>query len=481
MNAVFLRLCNMGITAGWIVLGLLLVRLLIRKAPRWITCLLWGIVGLRLVVPVNLISNFSLLPSAQPIPTDLASMSSPRLQTGIPAVNNVANPVIEKAGDLPGLINILAIIWLAGVGAMLLYGVISYLLLRRKVATAVSDEPGIYLCDYVDTPFVLGFFRPRIYLPSDLNDDCKTAVLAHERVHLQRRDHWWKPLGYVLLSVYWFNPLLWVAYILLCRDIESACDEAVIKAMDLQERKDYSLALAECSVHRFRVLTCPVAFGEVGVKARIKAVLSYKKPAFWIIIAAVALTVAAAVCLLTVPKPCDHTYVSVVTTEASCTREGVMTYTCSLCQDRYTEPAPMPEHAYEMGDVITEADCVQPGLANFTCSDCGHNAELPIGLNDAHQYEDKVTKEATCVEEGELTQTCKLCSHVQVTAIPLADHDYRVLLEVKGSCVDSGVRELICNVCEHQTREFTPATGEHYFVGPPGYEICIHCNKRGRY
>lgn len=516
MAAVFLQLVNMGITAGWIVLGVLLVRLLIRKAPKWINCLLWGIVGLHLLLPVTPVSDLSLLPSAQPIPVDITSAQIPRVQTGIPEVNLAINPLVGRIGDLSGFIKVLAILWVAGAVAMILYGVISTLLLRRKVAASVTVEPGVYICDYVNNPFVLGVFRPRIYLPSGLDETCKEAVLAHERAHLHRRDHWWKPLGYVLLAMYWFNPLLWLAYVLLCRDIESACDEKVIKTMDMQERKAYSLNLAQCSVHRVRILTCPVAFGEVGVKSRVRAILSYKKPAFWLVTIAVALCAVASVCFLTAPRPCAHAYVDQITTEPSCTAKGVCMHSCSRCNDRYTEPVAMLAHSYDagqiteeptctkeglctytcndcgyqhtesvaklphtygVGEVITPADCVQPGLQKAACTVCGGVAEVPIGLSDEHRFVSVQTRASTCTEQGEITDTCSLCSCVRVTPAPLAEHDYRVLIEVRGNCTNNGVKELICKVCQHQTREFTPKTGEHDFVWHFYGTTCRHCGK----
>lgn len=516
MAALFLQLVNMGITAGWIVLGILLVRLLIHKAPKWIACILWGIVGLHLVLPVTPVSSFSLLPSTQPIPVDITSAQIPRVQTGIPTVNLAINPLVDRVGDLSGFIKVLAIVWIVGAAAMLVYGVVSYLLLRRRVAAAIETEPGVSICDYVDNPFVLGVFRPHIYLPSGMEESCMASVLAHERAHLRRRDHWWKPLGYVLLAVYWFNPLLWIAYILLCRDIEAACDEKVIKTMDLEQRKNYSLDLAQCSVHRVRILTCPVAFGEVGVKSRVRAILSYKKPAFWLVTMAAALCVVASVCFLTAPRPCAHTYVDQITTEPSCTEKGLCMHSCSRCNDRYTEPVAMLAHSYDAGqitteptctseglclytctgcgyqhtepvamlahtygtgEVITPADCVQPGLQKAACTVCGGVAEVPIGLSDAHRFVSEQTKVSTCVEAGEITETCSLCSLVRVTPAPLAEHDYRVLIEVAGNCTSNGVKELICEVCEYQTREFTPKTGEHDFGWQLYGAICRHCGK----
>lgn len=516
MAAVFLQLVNMGITAGWIVLGILLVRLLIRKAPKWINCLLWGIVGLHLLLPVTPVSDLSLLPSAQPIPVDITSAQIPRVQTGIPEVNLAINPLVGRIGDLSGFIKVLAILWVAGAVAMILYGVISTLLLRRKVAASVTLEPGVYICDYVDNPFVLGVFRPRIYLPSGLDETCKEAVLAHERAHLHRRDHWWKPLGYVLLAVYWFNPLLWLAYILLCRDIESACDEKVIKTMDLQERKVYSLNLAQCSVHRVRILTCPVAFGEVGVKSRVRAILSYKKPAFWLVTMAVALCAVASVCFLTAPRPCAHAYVDQITTEPSCTAKGVCMHSCSRCNDRYTEPVAMLAHSYDAGqimeeptctkeglctytcndcgyqhtesvaklphtygagEVITPADCVQPGLQKAACTVCGGVAEVPIGLSDEHRFVSVQTRASTCTEQGEITDTCSLCSYVRVTPAPLAEHDYKRTAFAYANCIKEGVKEYQCRVCKHQTREVLPKNESHCFM--PFYDnpVCLNCGK----
>jgi len=516
MAAVFSQLVNMGITAGWIVLGILLVRLLIRKAPKWINCLLWGIVGLHLLLPVTPVSDLSLLPSAQPIPVDITSAQIPRVQTGIPEVNLAINPLVGRIGDLSGFIKVLAILWVAGAVAMILYGVISTLQLRRKVAASVTVEPGVYICDYVDNPFVLGVFRPRIYLPSGLDETCKEAVLAHERAHLHRRDHWWKPLGYVLLAVYWFNPLLWLAYILLCRDIESACDEKVIKTMDMQERKAYSLNLAQCSVHRVRILTCPVAFGEVGVKSRVRAILSYKKPAFWLVTIAVALCAVASVCFLTAPRPCAHAYVDQITTEPSCTEKGVCMRSCSRCNDRYTEPVAMLAHSYDagqiteeptctkeglclytcndcgyqhtesvaklphtygVGEVITPADCVQPGLQKAACTVCGGVAEVPIGLSDEHRFTNTVIRKATCIDPGEGVNTCTLCGVEENCTYELTEHNYVDGTYIAPSCLRKGSLQKKCTVCDAAYWIDLPATGEHQWqwTGILTEQRCMIC------
>lgn len=311
MSEIFLLLLNKSLTAGWIILAVLLLRLLLRRAPRWITCLLWGVAGVRLLLPFSVESVLSLIPSKEPIPYDIIVRPVPSVSTGVPLLNSTLNPILagtftQTAENGPSPIEIAltvgAWVWVIGVAALLLYGAVSYWRLKRQVRVSLRQNDNIYLCDDIDTPFILGIFRPRIYLPSHLAAETVDAVIAHEKAHLRRRDHWIKPLGFLLLAVYWFHPLVWVGYLLLCRDIEAACDEKVVKTMDTTARKAYSTALVQCSAHRRTVMACPLAFGEVGVKARVKAVLNYKKPAFWVVVAAVIVGVAVAVCFLTDPK-----------------------------------------------------------------------------------------------------------------------------------------------------------------------------------
>lgn len=314
MEALFLKLLNMSITASWLVLAVILLRLLLKKAPKWLTVSLWSLVALRLVFPFSIESIFSLIPSAEPIPQDIVYSPAPTINTGIDAFNTVVNPIIseslaptpsDSANPLQIVSAIATAVWLAGICVMLTYSLVSYLYLRKKVSVSLKKSGNIYYCDNVDTPFILGVISPRVYLPSGLSDSNAAYVIRHEEAHLKRLDHLWKPLGFAILSVYWFNPVLWIAYILLCRDIELACDERVIKDFDTHEKKGYSRALVECSVHRRTVLACPLAFGEVGVKGRIKSVLNYKKPAFWIIVAALIASIVLAVCFLTDPYKDD--------------------------------------------------------------------------------------------------------------------------------------------------------------------------------
>ena len=230
MSELFLRLLNMSITAGYLVFAVLLARLFLKKSPKWISCLLWGIVALRLLLPITIESPLSLIPSAEVIPQNITTSTAPALQSGIPMVNNTINPmmtqgVIQSGNIWDSVLSAASVVWVIGMAGILLYGIVSYLILQWQIRARIQIQDGVYICDEVSSPFIFGFFRPKIYLPSGLDAETTGYVLLHEKIHLRRKDHWWKPLGYFLLAIYWFNPLLWVAYILLCRDIEQSCDE----------------------------------------------------------------------------------------------------------------------------------------------------------------------------------------------------------------------------------------------------------------
>ena len=311
MEVVFLNVINMSLTASWMVLAVLCLRFVFKQAPKWMLCGLWGLVALRLICPFSIESALSLIPSAQPLPQEILYTAKPVIESGIPSIDNAINPVLSHsmapavgASANPTQIwsFIFSQIWLLGMTVMLLYALVSCLLLKHRMATATILRDNIKQSEWAETPFVLGFLRPTIYLPYNMEDSDIAHVIAHEQAHIRRHDHWWKPLGFLLLSVHWFNPLLWLAYVLLCRDIEAACDETVIREMDQDNRRAYSTALLNCSIHRRRIAACPLAFGEVGVKERVTRVMHYKKPAFWILFAAAAASMAAAVCFLTNPK-----------------------------------------------------------------------------------------------------------------------------------------------------------------------------------
>ena len=312
MAAVFLKLLNLSISASWLVLAVLVLRLVSKRLPKWMNVLLWGIVALRLVLPFSVESALSLIPSAETVSPEVVQFDpAPTITSGVEFIDNAVNPSLSESFAAAPLASVNPLyvwtylagwVWLIGLGAMLLYALASYLRLRRRVSVSLCVRENIYLCDAISSPFILGVVKPRIYLPSGLDEVQRQNVLAHEQAHLARRDHWWKPLGFALLAVYWFNPVLWLAYTLLCRDIELACDERVIRTMDESAVKTYSTVLLACSMPRKTVITCPLAFGEVGVKERVRNALHYKKPAFWVVATSVAVCVVVAVCFLTNPE-----------------------------------------------------------------------------------------------------------------------------------------------------------------------------------
>ena len=312
MSGIFLKLLNLSISASWLVLVVLALRLVLKRAPKWVNVLLWGMVALRLMLPFSIESALSLIPSAETVSPEVVRFDpAPTITSGVELIDNAVNPSLSESFAAAPLASVNPLyvwtylagwVWLIGLAAMLLYALVSYLRLRRRVSASIPLWENIYVCDEVPSPFILGIVHPRIYLPSALDEAQRGSVLSHERAHLARRDHWWKPLGFALLAVYWFNPLLWLAYTLLCRDIELACDERVLRGMDAGQIKDYSSALLACSVPRRMLAACPLAFGEVGVGARVKNALRYKKPAFWVVAASVAVCVVVAVCFLTNPE-----------------------------------------------------------------------------------------------------------------------------------------------------------------------------------
>ena len=312
MSGIFLKLLNLSISASWLVLVVLALRLVLKRAPKWVNVLLWGMVALRLMLPFSIESALSLIPSAETLSPEVVRFNpAPTITSGVEFIDNAVNPSLSESFAAAPLASVNPLyvwtylagwVWLIGLAAMLLYALVSYLRLRRRVSASIPLRENIYVCDEVPSPFILGIVHPRIYLPSALDEAQRGSVLSHERAHLARRDHWWKPLGFALLAVYWFNPLLWLAYTLLCRDIELACDERVLRGMDAGQVKAYSSALLACSVPRRMIAACPLAFGEVGVGARVKNALRYKKPAFWVIAASVIVCIVVAVCFLTNPR-----------------------------------------------------------------------------------------------------------------------------------------------------------------------------------
>ncbi len=309
MSEFFLNIVNMSISASWIVLAVLLLRLLLKKAPKWINGILWGIVGLRLIMPFSFESIFSLIPSSETI-SKAPDSPRPHFESGVTIIDNQVNDylgehyyevVTRPTGHFADITTILTIVWIVGIVLLLAYTIISYSRVKNKIGTAVLLRDNIYQSENVISPFVLGIIKPKIYLPFNMNEQDMEHVIAHEQAHINRKDHWWKPLGFLILTLHWFNPLMWLGYVLLCRDIELACDEKVIKELNTEQKADYSQALLNCSVNCRMIAACPLAFGEVGVKDRVKSILNYKKPAFGIIVVAIIASIAVAVCFLTNP------------------------------------------------------------------------------------------------------------------------------------------------------------------------------------
>lgn len=311
MDDVFLKLVNLSISASWLILAVLVLRVVLKKAPKWVMPLLWGVVALRLVCPFSIESALSLIPSAETIPSEIVTETREPVLYEQATLDIVTNPTLPSAAEVPVGVsrqqaqvdfNIYSVLWLAGMAALLVHALVSAGKLKRKLATAILLRDNIYESEFVDSPFVFGVVKPNIYLPMHMDEGTAAYVIAHEHAHLARRDHWWKVLGYLVLALHWFNPLVWVAYILFCRDIELACDEKVVKGLDGAARADYSQALLSCAAPKRAVAACPLAFGEGNIKTRVKSALHYKKPAFWVAAAAVLAVVIVAVCFLTNPR-----------------------------------------------------------------------------------------------------------------------------------------------------------------------------------
>ncbi len=345
MEGLFLQILNMSVSASWLILAVILIRLLLGKAPKGLRYVLWALVGIRLLCPVFIESDFSLIPSAETFEEESVNSDKPEIHSGVAFLDEIINPVLPTTPNVPSVENVvgndaaqddllqhgsaqnnamqddvtseesispmimLSWVWLIGILGMLGYALISYMRLRKTVKPSMQLEDNLWVCDEIQSPFIMGLVNPRIYMPSYVGEEHKPYIVAHEMEHLRYRDHWWKPLGFAILAIHWFNPLVWMAYILMCRDIELACDERVIQVMGVEEKKNYSKSLLLCSTPRHFISACPVAFGEVGVKERIKRIVDYKKPAVWAAGLGIVVCVVIAICFMTNPKevPSDNT------------------------------------------------------------------------------------------------------------------------------------------------------------------------------
>ena len=483
MTTLFLKLLNMSIMASWTLGAVVLLRLALRKAPKWTVCLLWAILALRLVLPFSFESSFSLIPSGEVIPMDIVQAEAPAINTGIPQVDSVINPTLlpqqAQPVTLEQVLHIASIVWAAGFGLMLLYSAVSWVLLRIRVRISLRQQDRVYLCDDIKSPFVLGVFSPRIYIPSGLDGESLQHVLAHENAHIHRRDYLWKPIGYLLLSIHWFNPLMWVAYTLLCRDIERACDERVLSHIGDAGKAAYARALLECSTHRRQILTCPVAFGEVSVASRVKGALLYKKPAFWVVAVALVVCCGTVVCFLTNPEKCPHVYAVEVNAASTCTHEGMETRTCQLCEHSYMAYIEKCPHTYGEATVVQAPNCSQEGQASVSCIHCGavQLQSIPKDAN-AHDMAQTSLVESTCSKAGVKISTCAHCDHREKVELPKTKHTYTKKVLIKAYCRETGITEYTCTECGYSYTKKTYSNDHWWSYYNANTVICFYCGKR---
>ena len=314
MHIIWTTIPETAVSASWLILAVLILRQLLKKAPKWITCLLWSLVALRLILPFQVETAFGLAPRTDQITAFLSSspasegsgpeapsdelLPSAALESPLPAPPQEDVDLLTVSGSYN---RIPVILWAAGASAMLLYMLLSYMRLKYRLKTATLLKGKIKQSEYVNSPFILGLLKPWIYIPYHMDQETLEHVLMHEEAHLRHRDHWLKVLAFLLLSVYWFHPLVWIAYILFCRDTELACDEYVISDMEPEERKRYARALVDCHCSRRFYFACPVGFGETNIRERIRRILSYRQPALGILLLCVILCAVTAACLLTSP------------------------------------------------------------------------------------------------------------------------------------------------------------------------------------
>ena len=466
-----------GLFGSVMIVIILLLRLCMKQVPRKYLCVLWLFAALRLLLPFHLESHLSLQPRydsfeivgsvTEPLepPHELPQWTPTEPDTAVP------NPP-ESVQDISVSLNsiqVISAIWLGVGGLLLLYTLISYGYLRFKVRDAVKYGSGIMESDRAQGAFLLGYFKPKIYIPVGLSKLDREFIIAHEQAHISRGDNWWKLVGFLCVCVHWYNPLVWWSYGLLCQDIEVACDENVVRNMDLEQRKAYSTALLNRGKRLSRFMACPVAFGEVSLKQRIKKVLSYRRPTLLASVIAVVLVIVVAVCFLTTPvtdeqeKPdetlsttaatepvVNHVYDDgVVTIEASCGKPGVRSYTCTVCGEVKTEPIPALSHEYDKGVEVIEPNCAEPGVLTYICKNCGDIKSEEIDALEHAFGESTITKEATCKDEGEISVICTICGFREIVEkIPKTDeHNYQIKVVRKPSCVDRGKGENVCTVC----------------------------------
>lgn len=502
MAELLISYLRISFSASVMILAVLLVRPILRKAPRNITCLLWLLVALRLLLPFVLESPISLQP--RPI-SEVGSVTEVVSQPILPAPDVLPEAQSSQETQLQQSVTevqthasvnnqpltVMTILWCIGGLGLLIYAAVSLAVLHHRVRDAIRCPDGVWESDRIADAFLLGYWKPRIYLPIILPHGDREMVVAHERSHQSRGDQWWKLLGLICLSIHWFNPLVWLSFWLMCRDIEEACDEKVIRNLDLEKRKHYSMALLNSGKRLSGFLSYPVSFGEVDLKHRIKSVLSYRKPSLWITMGAVTMAVAIGVCFMTNPvnaNECVHDFDSEITAEATCVKEGVRTDTCDLCKYSCEVSVPATGHRYEDGIVTLEASCTAEGMVTYHCNICDHTRTEFIPMV-THVFDEGVEIQApSCSEEGVLTYTCQACGKTKTEALALLVHTFGEKTVTKApTCVSEGEISVLCTVCGVQEPvEVIPKSEVHDYknkvirkptcVDPgKGQEVCTLC------
>ncbi len=487
MEGIFLTVLRLSIAATFLIAFVVIARLLLRRAPKWISCVLWAIVAVRLLCPFFISSPASLVPRVEPADIGIETVEAEVPQT--PDAGDITvTPGTVTAEDDKGVstVQVLSVVWIVGVAAMLAYSGISYLNLHRRTRENIPAGDGTYVCDKIGTPFILGIFRPRIFIPASVESGNVPFITAHEKAHIKRGDHFIKPLGFLILSVYWFNPAVWAAYVLLCRDIELACDEKVIKAMGEESKKGYSMALINCSSPMRIVSACPLAFGGTKVKGRIRHVLNYKKPAFWIVAAGLAACIVATVCFMTVrpgkdPEKdtplikCKHVYDETVTVKADCEKDGKAVLTCKKCGNSYEKKIKATGHDF-LSEEKEKATCIKGAVTLMTCKVCGKTEEK-VGEPDpaAHALTETVV-DATCISEGSKTVSCSLCGYSETETYPMTDHDF-FLYYGDYTCTEAGYEYYKCYVCETEKKVPKEAPGHVWIEASCNHPK--HCDNCG--
>lgn len=308
MTNVFIAILNMSFIASFVALGVILIRIPLKKAPKVFSYALWAVLLFKLLCPFTIETALSLFPvNAEPVPHNIIYSQTPSIDSGIPFVDNSINRAITNTvppvnpavtvNPMQSILLVLSLIWLAGIAILLLYALVSYFRLKYRLRMAIPVQKNIYETDRIKTAFVMGFISPKVYVPGHLSEQEMDYILMHEQTHIRRRDYLIKPLAFIAVCIHWFNPIIWFSYYLAMGDMELSCDESVLKHYGSDIRRNYSNSLLSLSAKQSGLMS-PLAFCEKGVKGRIKNVLNYKKPALWVSIMAVGAIIVAAFLLL---------------------------------------------------------------------------------------------------------------------------------------------------------------------------------------